>query len=44
MSKEKVARTPADDLAGAVCELDTVIAWLVALVPPPLKLRRDGAA
>jgi hypothetical protein len=45
MSKEKVARTPADDLAGAVRELDAVIAWLVALVPPTSpKLRRDEAA
>jgi hypothetical protein len=31
MSKEPVGRTPADDLAGAVRELDVVIAWCEAL-------------
>ena len=32
LSKEPVARTPATDLAGAVRELDVVIAWCDALV------------
>ena len=46
MSKEPVGRTPADDPAGAVRELDAVIAWCEALVPPTplLKLKRDEAA
>lgn len=45
MSKEAVARTPASDLAGAVRELDVVIAWCDALVPPtPLRLWKDDAA
>jgi hypothetical protein len=45
MSKEPVARTPASDLAGAVRELEVVIAWCESLVPPtPLKLWKDEAA
>jgi hypothetical protein len=44
MSKEPVARTPADDLAGAVRGLDAIIAWCEALVPPtPLKPWKDAA-
>jgi hypothetical protein len=44
--REPVARTPASDLAGAVRELDAVIAWCDALVPPTplLKLKKDEAA
>lgn len=45
MSKEQVARTPAHDVAGAVRELDTVIAWCEALVPPtPLLTRKKDEA
>lgn len=43
MSKDSVGRTPADDPAGAVRELDVVIAWCEALVPQP-KLKKDEAA
>jgi hypothetical protein len=46
MSKQPVGRIPASDPAGAVRELDAVIAWCHALVAPtPLrKLRKDEAA
>jgi hypothetical protein len=45
MSKEPVTRTPATELAGAVRELDAVIAWCDALSPTPLlKLKKDEAA
>jgi hypothetical protein len=45
MGKEPVARTPATELAGAVRELDAVIAWCEALIPTPLlKLKKDVAA
>jgi hypothetical protein len=43
VSKEKVARAAANDLAGAVRELDAVVAWCDALVPPR-KMRQDEAA
>jgi hypothetical protein len=42
MSKEPVARTSVTDLAGAVRELDAVIAWCDALTP--LKLKKDEPA
>jgi hypothetical protein len=42
LQKEPVARTSLNDLAGAVRELDMVIAWCEALVPPLKK--RDEAA
>jgi hypothetical protein len=43
---EPVGRGPAEDLPAAVRELDAVIAWCEALVPPtPLrKLEKDEAA
>jgi hypothetical protein len=46
MSKEPVARTPATDLAGAVKELDVIIAWCEAPVSPVplLKPKTDEAA
>jgi hypothetical protein len=46
LSKEPVARTPATDSAGAVKELDAIIAWCEALVLPTplLKLKKDEAA
>jgi len=43
MSQEPVARTTASDSAGAVRELEAIIAWCEALVPPPLKPKRDEA-
>lgn len=45
MSTEPVGRAPADDLAGAVRELDAVIAWCGALIPPtPLLTRKKDEA
>jgi hypothetical protein len=43
MGKEQVARSPVTDLPGAVRELDVVIAWCDALVPP-LKPNKGEAA
>jgi hypothetical protein len=46
LAKEPVGRIPASDLADAVRELEVVIAWCDALVPPVplLKLKKDEAA
>jgi hypothetical protein len=46
MGKEQVTRSPITDLSGAARELDVVIAWCEALVPPTplLKLKKDEAA
>jgi hypothetical protein len=46
VSKEAVTRTLVNDLAPAVRELDAVIAWCDALVPPAplLNLKKEEAA